>query len=67
MYKTVWNIYDGEYKTELTWYHFGKKPKFPTWYMEEDKVYKIEMIWNIKLIHTPKMFFKCLIHFYKIK
>lgn len=67
MYKTVWCIYDGESKTELTWYHFGKEPKFPTWYMERDKTYEIEMIWNLKLIRTPKTFFKCLTHFYKIK
>ena len=60
MYKTVWLINYEEYETELTYYHFGKEPKFPTWYMEAYKVYKIEMIWHLKLIRTPKMFFKCL-------
>ena len=60
MYKTVWLINDGEFKTEFTLYHFGKEPKFPSWYMEAGKVYEIEMIWNVKLVCTPKMFFKCL-------
>jgi hypothetical protein len=60
MYKTVWFINDGNYKTEFTFYHFGKEPKFPSWYMEAGKVYEIEMMWNLNLVHTPKMFFKCL-------
>lgn len=69
MYKTIWGITDvmENTSTELTYYHFGKEPKFPTWYMEEEKVYEIEMLWNLKLLHTPKIFFKCLTHFYKIK
>ena len=68
MYKTIWAIItNNEEKTELTWYHFGKTPKFPVWYMEENKIYTIEMIWNLKLITTPKIFFKCLFHHYKIK
>ncbi len=69
MYKTIWlitNIME-DTSTELTLYHFGKEPKFPTWYMEENKVYEIEMLWNFKLLLTPKIFFKCLTHFYKIK
>ena len=69
MYKTVWMIKSltENITTELTWYHFGKEPKFPSWYMEEGETYEIEMIWNLKLIYTPKMFFRCLTHFYKIK
>lgn len=69
MTKTTWIITDlnENIKTELTYYHFGKKPKFPSWYMKEGKAYEIEMIWNFKLIHTPKLFFKCLTHFYIIK
>lgn len=67
MYKTIWHIYDGESKTELTWYHFGKEPKFPAWYMEESKVYEIEMVWNVKLLCTPKLFLKCLFHEYTIR
>jgi len=69
MYKTVWMIRDltENTTTKLTWYHFGKEPKFPAWYMEEDKAYEIEMVWNVKLLLTPTLFFKCLTHFYKIK
>lgn len=60
MYKTIWFINDGKSKIEFTYYHFGKEPKFPSWYMEEGIVYEIEMVWNIKLVSTPKIFFKCL-------
>ena len=61
MYKTVWQINYENFKTELTYYHFGKEPKFPSWYMqEENTTYEIEMVWNLKLVYTPKMFFKCL-------
>lgn len=69
MTKTTWIITDlnENIKTELTYYHFGKEPKFPSWYMEEGKAYEIEMIWNFKLLRTPKLFFKCLTHFYIIK
>lgn len=71
MYKTVWAITDesdnGTYKTELTFYHFGKNPKFSTWYMKENHSYNIEMIWNFHLIIRPSIFFKCLIHQYIIK
>lgn len=71
MYKTTWMIGDesdaGVYQTELTLYHFGKKPKFPGWYMEENHSYVIEMIWNFKLILRPSIFFKCLTHQYTIK
>lgn len=71
MYKTTWIIIDkredNESKTELAWYHFGKNPKFPTWYMEEGHVYEIEMLWNFKLIIRPSIFFKCLTHQYIIK
>lgn len=66
MYKTVWFINDGKFRTEFTYYHFGKEPKFPTWYMEEGVTYGIKMIWNLKLVCTPKMFFKCLFHEYAV-
>lgn len=69
MYKTIWMIKDIENNTatELTLYHFGKAPKFPTWYMESGKTYEIEMLWNLKLVHTPQLFFECLTHTYIIK
>ena len=69
MYKTVWMIKDLEdnIKTELTWYHLGKEPQFPTWYMEADKIYEIEMLRNNKLIFTFNIFIKCLTHTYIIK
>ncbi len=67
MYKTVWFINDGEFKTEFTYYHFNKEPKFPSWYMEAGKVYEIEMAWNLKLMPCLKMFVKCLFHEYLIR
>lgn len=67
MTKTVWSITAEETTTELHYYHFGNAPKFPTWYFEEDKFYEVEMIWNIKLIHNFKTFFKCLTKFYILK
>lgn len=67
MYKTIWFINDEKSKIELTYYHFGKEPKFPTWYMQEYIVYEIEMAWNLELIHTPKAFFECLFHKYVIR
>lgn len=69
MYKTIWIIKNltENTTTKLTWYHFGKKPRFPTWYMKEKETYEIEIIENLKLLHTFKIFFKCLTHFYKIK
>lgn len=66
MYKTVWFIYTRTFKTKLTYYHFRKKPKFPSWYMEAGIDYEIEMVWNVKLVYIPKMFFKCLFHHYII-
>lgn len=69
MTKTIWMISDGTTnpKTELTYYHFGKEPQFPKWYMEANYTYTIEMMWNLKLVKTPKMFFRCLTHFYSAK
>ena len=67
MYKTIWLINDGEFKTELTYYHFGKEPKFPTWYMEEGHAYEIKMIKNLKLRHTPKRFLNCLFREYEVR
>ena len=65
MTKTTWIITDPDenIKTELTYYHFGKEPRVPSWYMERGKVYEIEMIGSFKLLRTPKLFFKCLTHF----
>jgi len=67
MYKTTWMIRDNDNDlTKLTYYHFGKNPQFPSWYMENNQVYEVEMLGNFKLLHTPKLFFKCLTHFWKI-
>lgn len=67
MTKTIWIITDeNNIKTELTYYHFGKEPKFPSWYMEESHIYTIEIVWNVKLVKTFNTFFKCLTHYYKI-
>ena len=68
MYKTVWLIINETDSTEtkFTYYHFGKEPKFPSWYIEENHIYSIEMIWNLKLVITPSIFFKCLFHHYKV-
>ena len=69
MTKTTWIITDEteNVTSEFTYYHFGKKPKFPAWYMEENHVYSIEMLWNFKLIMNIETLFKCLTHFYLIK
>lgn len=71
MYKTTWLIIDktDDTKTEFTYchyYHFGKEPRFPSWYMEANHVYNIKMICNFKLSITPTLFFNCLFHHYKI-
>jgi hypothetical protein len=64
MYKTQWFIYktDEKRKAILTYYHFGKAPKFPTQYLKENITYEIELLWNIPLCKTPKIFIKCLLH-----
>lgn len=67
MYKTIWLINDGEFETVFTYYHFGKEPKFPTWYMQEGITYEIEMTRNLKLVRTLKTFFKCLFHEYVVR
>ena len=67
MYKTIWIIHYNNDTVELTLYHFGADPKFPTWYMEANTVYEIEMIWNSKLIFNFNTFIKCLTHTYIIK
>lgn len=71
MYKTVWAVKDeseqGTFKTELTLYHFGKTPRFPSWYMEENHVYQIEMLWNFELEMRFHLFIKCLTHCYVVK
>ena len=68
MYKTIWAIkIDGTETVELTYYHFGRTPRFPSWYMEEGYWYEIEMLWNFKLNVSIKTFCKCLFHNYIIK
>ena len=67
MYKTMWYIYDGNQEAELIAYHFGKEPRFPSRYLQEETTYEIEMLWNISLIATAKIFFKCLFHKYIIR
>jgi hypothetical protein len=62
MYKTIWWVTELETHTtkKITYYHFGKEPKFPTSYMKEGIAYDIEMCFNFTLVNTPKIFFKCL-------
>lgn len=69
MRKTQWYIFNesNNTETELTYYHFGTTPKFPAWYMEENNIYTIEMVFSFKLIKTPSLFFKCLFHHFVIK
>ena len=69
MYKTIWLIIDNDEntKTELTYYHFKKDFSFPSWYMEDEKVYTIEMLFNLKITFNIKTFFKCLFHYFVIK
>lgn len=71
MYKTIWKIRcfakKEEYTVEFTQYHFGAKPKFPAWYLEEDSAYEIEMKWNVKTMNTPKLLFKCLFNKWVIR
>lgn len=67
MYKTIWAIKTENMKIELTYYHFGKNPQFPSSYMIEGQWYEIEMLWNVKLIHNLKTFYKCLTNALTIK
>lgn len=67
MYKTVWLITDDaeidKHTTELIYYHFGKAPKFPAWYLKgEPHFYTIKTVWSAKLVNKPSHFFKCLFH-----
>lgn len=62
MYKTEWRIDTEGYTATMVCYHFGKHPYFPSRSMVENEVYEIEMIWNSKLVNTPKIFWKCLFH-----
>jgi hypothetical protein len=65
MTKTFWEITDKNINitTVLCYYHFGKEPKFPTWYMEENHDYNIKPIKVVK-INSFKNFFRCLFHEY---
>ena len=68
MYKTIWCISkDSTTPIKFTQYHFGKTPYFPSWYMEEGHVYEIEIIFNMKLINTFKIFKKCLFKTHEIE
>lgn len=67
MYKTIWMINYENSQVKFTQYHFGKAPRFPSWYMEEDNFYEIEMLWNLKLISTFQTFIKCLFKQWKIQ
>ena len=69
MYKTIWAVKNVINNTEIkfTYYHFGKNPQFPKWYMEENHVYEIEMLWNFPLLKTPSLFIKCLTGCYIMK
>lgn len=63
MRKTIWLITDeADDKTELTYYHFGKDPQFPNWYMDKDHSYTIEMMWNCKLLLRWSTLYKCLVN-----
>lgn len=70
MYKTIWCIIDNTedkiYTTKFTYYHFGKTPKFPTWYMEDNHIYTVEMLWNTELMCKPSLFIKCLFHHFTL-
>lgn len=62
MYKTVWNVWDNtdNVKTEITYYHFNKEPKFPANYILNNCT--LEMVWNLKLVRSVEIFIKCLFH-----
>ena len=62
MYKTLWNIKTERDSKQIFCYHFGKRPYFPPHFLKEDNHYEIEMVWNLKLIKTFKIFLKCLFH-----
>ena len=67
MYRTVWEIRYNGVKTILTYCHFGKTPKFPTWYMQANTVYEIKMVWNLEVIFNFRTFMECLTHTYIIR
>ena len=67
MYKTEWYIKTEEGTIGLVCYHFGKRPYFFYHFLEDEKVYEIEMLWNLKLINTFGIFLKCLFHKYIVK
>ena len=67
MYKTIWLINYDKYSVEFTQYHFGREPKFPSWYMEEGHVYTIELLWNHKCIPTLNLLLKCIFKSYSFR
>ena len=69
MTRTTWMITDETTNTkiELVYYHFGKEPKFPAWYMKEGHNYIVKMILNFRLLDSLSTFFKCLTHYWIIK
>ena len=63
MYKTSWLYETKDAKITIFYYHFGKNPQFPHWYLpESDCDYTIELIASYKLIVSPTIFLKCLFH-----
>lgn len=68
MYKTIWKIYDTNEATttRMTYYHFGKEQKFPSWYMGDNHNYLIRSESNLKLKYTLVHFIKCLYHYWII-
>ena len=73
MYKTIWNITLDDstgnlINDKLTYYHFGKTPKFPKQYLNTDKyTFTITILWNFKIVFTANTFVKCLTHFFIIE
>ena len=66
MRKTIWDITDNTEKIKLSWYHFGKAPQFPKWFLEENHIYIIKMVCNDKLPWRLNIFMRCLTHTYTI-
>ena len=66
MYVSKWIIEHDNFLTLLVYYHFGKEPKFPSWYMNETKKpYEITLHETYKLDRL-RYFTNCLFHQYII-
>lgn len=65
MYVSQWIIKHNNVLTLFAYYHFGKEPKFPSWYMnEKENPYEITLGKTYKL--DIRYFTKCLFHHYLI-